>query len=453
MPIPPLFKNQVESIAFEEEHDLVFDMSDPGTGKTRSRLEAFAKRRPQGAKAVLVLAPKSLLDLAWTADCKKYTPWLSAVAAYAENREKAFAQNVDLYITNHDAVKWLAKQPPRFFTRFDTLVIDESGAFKHHTSQRSKALAKIKKYFPRRILQNGTPNPNTVLDIWNQVAILDDGKRLGKSFYAFRSAVCTPQQVGPQPNMLKWADKAGSETAVADQLRDITIRHRLEDCVDIPENHSYTVDFVMSRKHRAAYDEMERQAILDLDTGQVKAINAAVLVTKLLQIASGAVYDDQSQYHVIDEARYDLVIDLLDARKHSLCFFLWQHQKDLLIQKAKERGLTYTLIDGSVGKTARQQNAEHFQAGFYRVMFAHPQSAAHGLTLTKGTTTLWASPTFNLEHWIQGNHRIVRAGQHEKTETIGVLASGTIETSVYSRMQAKHGKLDDLLAYFKEKSA
>jgi SNF2 family DNA or RNA helicase len=181
----------------------------------------------------------------------------------------------------------------------------------------------------------------------------------------------------------------------------------------------------------------------------VSAIHAASLATKLLQIASGAVYDENGNYHLIDKDRYELVTDLIEARPHCIVFFLWKHQRDMLIKAAKAQGLTYCVIDGETTDKERTDAVRNFQAGFYRVCFAHPQSAAHGLTLTKGTRTIWASPTYNLEHFLQGNKRIYRTGQTEKTETIVITASGTLEEKVWMRLQEKSLKQGDLLELLK----
>lgn len=451
---PPLFQHQGASIKFMMMRDRVLDASDPGTGKTRVQIELFRMRRLRGGGKALVIAPKSLLRSAWQDDFLKFAPDMTTVVCPAEKREQMFAQEADVYITNTDATKWLAKQPAKFFQQFDTLIIDELSAFKHHTSQRSKALNKIKKHFSKRYGLTGTPNSNSITDIWHQMFVLDDGQRLGRSFYQFRNAVCEPQQVGPQPNMLQWHDKPGAENVVANLLVEAIVRHKFEECIDIPANHTYSVPYHMSPKQAKAYQQMERDAITMLNDGKViTTVNAAGVMTKLLQIASGASYFEGLEgddYASIDNGRYELVSDLVEQRDHSVVFFNWTHQREELIKEFKKRGITYAVIDGNTSDKARKEAVDLFQSGFYRVLLAHPQSAAHGLTLTKGTATIWASPTYNLEHFLQGNRRIYRAGQTQKTETIVVLAPGTVEDKVYAKLQEKDARQGNMLELLKE---
>lgn len=440
----PLFKHQKESLKFLKARERVFDMSDPGTAKTRVELEDFRNNRQKG-KAMLVLAPKSILLNAWGADHEEFTPDLRMSVAFAENRAEAFAVPADIYVTNLDAVKWLVKQDKNFWKRFERIVVDESPAFKHHTSGRSRALNAIKKYFEIRRAMTGTPNSNTITDVWNQAFFLDDGQRLGKSFYAFRAAVCTPEQVGPRKEMVKWIDKPGSEEAVASLLADITIRHRFADCVDIPPTFTHVIKYTPTRKQLRAYEDMERDAIALMEKGMVTAVNAASVRTKLLQIASGAVYAGPGRYHFIDEGRYELVLDLVEARKHSIVFYMWKHQRDEIVRIAKQRGITFCVIDGEASDRQRAEYVKLFQAGFYQMCLCHPLSAAHGITLTRATTTIWPSPPDNLEWWVQGNRRHARTGQKQKTEIIPILAPKTIEMGIYARLEQKQARMDNLL--------
>jgi SNF2 family DNA or RNA helicase len=441
-----LFEHQKASLRFADATPIIFDTSDPGTGKTLVYLNLIDRNNKATQKRALVICPKSLMRSAWGNDIKKFAPWLSTSIASAVNRADAFKFEADVYITNHDAVNWLVKQRPSFFEKFSTLIVDESGAYKHHTSLRSKALNKIASHFQYRYGLNGTPMTNSVTDIWNQVKFLDGGKRLGKSFFAFRDSVCRPKQVGPSPNMVKWEDKVGAEDAVTMLLKDIIIRNKLEECVDLPENIMYTVPYYFSEKQKAAYIQMEMAEIAALEDGSViSAINAASVMTKLLQISSGAVYEMPDVYHVVDEGRYQLIMDLIEARDHSVTFFLWKHQRDLLVETARKRKISFAVIDGSVSEKERAQIVTQYQQGMYQTIFAHPQSTAHGLTLTRGNTTIWASPTYNLEHFQQGNRRIFRIGQKQKTETIVVLADDTCEQRVFDALQNKNVRLTSLL--------
>lgn len=464
------FAHQLKSLKHNETTPIVFDCSDPGTGKTAVRIWAAEKRiKRRLVKKVLVLAPKSLLRAVWQADFKKFAPHLRTVVSTAGEHEAAFKVPAHIYITNTDAVKWLAKQPKSFFKDFDELIVDESPAYKHHTSQRSKAAKKIVKYFKFRTCMTGTPNSNSITDVWHQVMLLDDGKRLGQSFYSFRLAVCEPVQVGRSDKAIRWNDKEGAEEVVFGLLNDIVIRHRFEDCVDIPANHRYTMPYEMSTRQRKAYDEMERSSMMaiygaDYRTALAKAaltgrkpqplahitaVHAASVRTKLLQIASGAVYETEDQYHVIDEGRYQMVLDLVEERKHSVVFFLWKHQRDLMAAEADKRGVKYRVIDGSTKDRDRAEITKAYQGGAYQTLFLHPQSAAHGLTLTRGTSTIWASPTYNAEWFEQGYKRIYRLSQTQKTETITIIADGTCERHVYDEvLMPKTQRMHNLLDLF-----
>lgn len=454
MKAPPLFDHQRKSLDFMRTRDNVLDASDPGTGKTRVQIELFAEHRRNGGGCALVIAPKSLLRSAWQEDFKKYAPHITVSVCAAPKREEGFKQIADVYVTNTDAAKWLADQPASFFRRFDTLIIDELSTFKHHTSQRSKAINKVKKYFQRRFGLCGTTNTNSITDLWNQMFILDDGQRLGTSFFKFRNATQVPQQTGPVANMMKWTDRPGIHEVVGDLIKDMTVRHKFEECLDVPDNFEYSIPYHLSKKQWEVYKTFAKHSMAALNSGDmISAVNAASMATKLLQICSGTSYSgiegDELPVH-IDDGRYELVADLVEQRDHTVVFFQWQHQKDFLIKEFEKRSITYTLIDGTVGDIARNDAVQAFQAGFFKVLLAQPASAAHGLTLTKGSATIWASPTYNLEHWLQGNRRVYRAGQTKKTETIVIIAPGTIEERVFERLTEKNARQMDMLEFLKE---
>lgn len=435
-------KHQEVSLAFCKSRKEVFDQSDAGTGKTLVEILDFAQRHKKDDKCLLVLCPKSLMRAAWYNDIGKFAPHLRVSLCYAQKRKESLNTDADVYVVNVDGVKDLAKiTDKKFWKKFGTLVIDESDAYMHHTSQRSKAVVKIRDHFEYVRLMSATPQGNTICDQWHQYFILDKGKRLGKSFFGFRAACCTPEQTGPSAQHLDWVDKEGIELVVAELVKDITIRHKFEDCVDIPPMHTYTVSFPLDKTHQSAYDDMKKESILVVKDKAVSAINAAVQANKLLQIASGAVYDGEGNYVKIANERYELVLDLVCERPHSVVFYTWEHQLEELVTEAKSRKISWVVWDSNKPEIERD-----FQAGKYKVVFAHPASAAHGLTLTRGTAVIWASPTFNVRHFIQGRKRIHRIGQTQKTENIVVIAENTADEKAFEAMERKQVNLIKFLS-------
>lgn len=439
---PPLFAHQIADVQFCLDNPYVYNASSPGTGKTRTCIEVI---RQSKAKA-LVLAPKSILRAAWEDDCTKFAPELKVSVAFANNRDKAFKADADVYVTNIDAVNWLAKNP-KVMEKFKggLLIVDESTAYKNHTSGRSKSLKAISKLFARKILMSGTPNPNGILDLWGQMLILDEGERLGSSFWGFRQVACTPIQNGPGAQHIKWVDRPGIEDAVFDLISDICIRHQLEDVTDMPPNVVSHMHVDLSHKVANAYRELQEQSLLMVKDKVVTALNAGSLVQKLLQTLSGSVYDENGEAVEIDNERTELVLDLVEARSQSVVAFLWRHQRNQLIAEATKRGITFGVIDGDTPAEKRGELVNQFQAGNLRVIFAHPQSAGHGLTMTKGVATIWASPTYNAEFFEQFNRRIYRTGQTQRTETILISARGTHESKVYDALERKLDSMNTLL--------
>jgi SNF2 family DNA or RNA helicase len=443
--IPAPYAHQKTTTDFIVDTKCCLITSDPGTGKTRAVLDAHAIL---GGRT-LVLAPLSILEAAWGEDISKFQPQIKYGVAYAKNRAKIFEDDTnEMVITNFEAVNFLQKNP-QYCKQFDTIVIDEFTAFKNREAKRSKNLNKIISYFTNRIAMSGTPNSNTILDIWHPVFLVDGGERLGSRFYAFRHQACTPKFNGFAN---EWIDKPGIEEAVANKLSDISIRFALSDCMDLPDNIVRTVNTRLTPNVQKQYKTLADESVLYTKSGTVNAVHAAARVKKLLQLVTGAVYDEDGVVQFVHQERYDIVMTLVGQRAHSLVAFNWKHERDALVELAQKEGYTFEIIDGSIPAERRKDIVSRYQAGQIKVLFCHPQSAGHGLTLTKASTVIWCSPTYNAEHYQQFNQRIYRAGQTQKTETILIQARGTWEPEVYKKLNTKLGRMENLLHILKEVS-
>jgi len=437
--VPTLYEHQrhMRDFALEKRRSLCF--SDPGTGKTAAQLDAIRIHREQSGGRALVVCPKAIMAPAWYNDAAFFTPNLTVTLATApaDKRRKAFQSNADVVVINHDGVTWLEKNLD-YLDGFDFLVIDESTAFKNKDSQRSKAMHRVAARFDYRVALTGTPRSNNLLDVWHQVYLIDEGEHLGSKYYAFRNATHDPIPV--TMDIKRWEPKDGADEVVMDMIAPITIRYTMEECVDMPERQTTTRHVSLSRQLRKYYDEMEREALLELENGEVEAVHAASLMGKLQQIASGSVYGVSKSAFELNAERYELIASLCAERDHSLVAFQWRHQRDGITQALERAGVdTFAVIDGETKDREVNDIVTRFQAGEYQTLLIHPQSAGHGLTLTRANTLIWASPTPNAELFEQANRRIYRTGQQRRTETIVIAGESTVDERILDKL---YGRVD-----------
>ena len=451
-PLPPLFNAQERFVAFckaQPSPCRVLNTSDPGTGKTRASLEVWATAEDK--RRLLVSAPLSILRAAWLADIRKYFPGTTVAIAHGTPKKRiaALKSIADIVLVNHDGVKWIEdeiKAGRIDMSTFSHFIIDEFTAYKHRTSQRGAAAFAVCNSIPNVAMLGGTPNSNEITDIWYPAYCLDHGQRLGASFFKFRMQVADSKQVGPKAEMVKWVERIGAREWIADRLRDITFRMTLEECQDMPEHNIYTRLVDMPEQVMKHYKEMEQFSTTEMDGQSITAVHAGSRAKKLLQILSGAVYNSAGEIQKVYTDRYEFVMDLVQEREHCVIGFNWKHERDGLIEEAKKRGFTYEVIDGDTPPAKRNEITEDFEKGFYRIIIAHPQSAAHGFTWVRGTTTIWCSPTYNAEYYQQFNRRIYRAGQTKRTETIRIAARDSCEELVYEQLDGKMFSMQDLLS-------
>lgn len=429
----------------------ILNFSGCGTGKTLSCIHTVKTFWP-GAR-VLVLGPLTILRNAWGQDLNLGWPETTWEIAYAKNRVKVFEGDAQWIITNHDAIKKVYEMG--WHKKFDVIIVDEADAFRNRKTQRSKALVGTCRAIPTRCLMTGTPTPKSITDVWHLAFAIDFGERLGKNYFQFQSQVCTPTPIyGAPPGAMNWTDKPGANEMVMAQLHDIVTRVSLDEVAELPTKITRDIPVTLPRKIQSAYYEFLQQAKMEFSDGaEISALQAGAKFQKLLQLVSGAMYDGTGGYKDIHTDRHKLILDLVEETDHCLVAFNWAHQRDGLVAEAKSRKVEYAVIDGSTPIKKREAIVRDFQSGKIRVLFAHPASAGHGITLTKANRVVWASPTNRADLYEQFNHRIYRHGQTRKSEVIHVYAENTIEVEVYEKLMGKTTRMNDLLFLAVEMSA
>lgn len=385
-----------------------------------------------------MIAPKKVAEGTWTKEAAKWdhTKMLrvSPVLGSQTKRIKALNMPADIYITNRENVVWLVDYYRNAWP-FDMVVVDESSSFKSHSAKRFKALASVGERIERMVELTGTPSPNGLDDLWAQVFLLDGGERLGKRYTHFRERYFQPDKRGADGMVYSYEAKPGSEEGILEKISDICISMKAEDYLQLPDITYHEVPVELDAKALKSYCELEREMVLQLpeDGEDISVTSAAALSNKLLQLANGAIYDEDRQVHEVHGCKLEAFTELIESLqgKPALVFYNYQHDRTRLLEALKKTGLR-------VRELKTPQDEDDWNARRIDILLTHPASSAYGLNLQQGGNhVIWFGLTWNYELYTQANKRLHRQGQQEKVIIHHLVCSGTRDEDVMQALQRK----------------
>lgn len=420
---------------------------DMGLGKTVSTLTAIdiLKNDYLEIDKVLVIAPKSVALNTWSGETAKWDHLrklrISVAMGTAAQRTKAIERDADIYVTNRDNVKWIVDYFKKEPWPFDTVVLDESSSFKNPSSQRFKALRKIRPQLRRVIELTGTPSPNGLMDLWPQIWLLDMGERLGRTLGSYRSEFFTAGRRNGAV-VYDWIARPGARQRISKRLADISMSMQASDYLDMPDVIDGGLTLALPPDEMRDYLAFQREQLMQLDNTDIEAVTAAALTNKLLQYTGGALYDDQHNWHEVSTAKLEALQDIVDSTDESvLIYYQYQSEKDRILK----------MLPDAVTFTGEPELLESWNAGKIRLMLAHPASVAYGLNMQAGGHIIvWYTPTWNLELYMQANARLHRQGQTKPVVIYHLIAAGTIDERVMQALNCKNGSQAALLKHIKE---
>ena len=416
---------------------------DMGMGKTSTTLTAIDLLMYDyfNVSKVLVIAPLRVADATWSTEVDKWDHLhhlkVSKVLGSRTKRIEALKAQADIYITNRENTDWLVELYGRKWP-FDMVVIDELSSFKSHQAKRFKALRKVRPLIDRIVGLTGTPAPNSLLDLWPQIYLLDQGQRLGKNITGYRDKYFVP---GDRNGMVvyNYKLKDGAEEDIYDKISDICVSMTAKDYLDLPERIDNVIKIKLSEKDWITYKQLEKDRILEFGDEVVTAKSAAVLSNKLLQLANGAIYNDDKSIEVIHDAKLKALEDIIDASqgKPILVFYSYKHDLDRIMAYFKK--LKPQTLDDA-------KDVEKWNSGQIQLLLAHPASCGHGLNLQAGGSIIvWFGLTWSLELYQQANARLHRQGQKETTVIHHLVAEGTVDENVMKALANKEIGQDSLI--------
>ncbi len=389
---------------------------------------------------ILVIAPKRVAEDTWPKELKKWEHLTgltySLVLGSKKQREEALQKKAAIYIINRENVAWLVEN---YKWDFDTLVIDELSSFKSNKAQRFKALKKVRPKVQRVIGLTGTPAPNSLLDLWPQMYLLDMGERLGRFIGGYRDRFFKPDKRNKEI-IYSYKPRDGAEESIYQLINDICISMKAVDFLDMPDKISNRIEVSMDKKEKELYEEFKREMIITLKGDEIDAINAAGLSNKLLQMANGAVYGENKKVVSIHDKKLDALEDLIEAANGKPLLIAYWYKHDL--ERISKR------FDVRIIQTT--EDIDDWNAGEIPVALIHPASAGHGLNLQDGgSTIIWFGLTWSLELYQQLNARLWRQGQKNTVVIQHIVTIGTHDEDVMRALESKDMRQSALIAAVK----
>jgi SNF2 family DNA or RNA helicase len=423
-------------------------LNEQGTGKTGSVIWAADYLMNIGRiNRVLVICPLSIMDSAWRADLFKFAMHRTVDIAYGsvDKRKAIIKGDAEFVIINYDGVETVEYEIDN--GGFDLIVVDEANAYKNTQTKRWKCLNRL--VGPRTWLWmlTGTPAAQSPTDAYGLAKLVNPSgvPRFASSF---------KEMVLLKISQFRWIPKPEATQIVVRVLQP-AIRFSKEDCLDLPEMTYVRRQVELTAQQKKYYKLLKDKLVVQAGGEQITAVNAAVAMSKLLQVACGAVYTDDGEIIEFDiKHRYNVLKEVIEESSQKVLIFVpFKSVINLISEKLTADGVVNEIIRGDVPVNQRTDIFRRFQeTPEPKVLIIQPQSAAHGVTLTAANTVVWWGPTASLETYAQANARVHRAGQRHPS-TVVQLAGAAVEHHVYKLLDNKidvHAKIidlyDDLLA-------
>ena len=394
---------------------------------------------------VLVIAPLMVATDTWSREIEKWDHLhrlrLSKVLGTAAQRRKALETEADIYVINRENVQWLVENYGSKWP-FDGLVIDELSSFKSTKAKRWRLLKRVAPLCHVVWGLTGTPAGNGYMDLFAEMFLIDGGAHLGKTLTAYRDRYFN---AGARKGHIvyEWRLKPGAKERIDGELKDFCLSMSACDWLDMPARVDVDHFVHMTAAERKVYDQLKQTKVLpllegklteDLETADhaILGDTAAALRNKLLQMANGAVYDDDGNVIHIHDAKLEALSEILEAAGEDpvLVFYHFKHDLERIMQRFPQ------------GQTLRTgEDIRAWNDGEIPLLLCHPASVAYGLNMQEGGHIIvWFGPTDSLELYQQANARLLRQGQTDTVFIHHILTEATLDAGVMESL----GEKDDV---------
>ncbi len=436
---------QREAIEFLLKRRSAALFADPGLGKTVIALATLNSLRIlEPSIKALVIAPMRPMRSTWPPEVLLWDQFKHLKSQVLHGKDKEIDLDNDIFVVNPEGIESALKQFKKIRPR--VLFIDESSKFKNWTAKRTKVLKRYSRHFDRCYIMTGTPSPNSYLDLFSQIYLVDNGAAFGKSIVRFKEKYFHPTDW----NRYNWEINDGAEQLIQERIAPYCLRLDGDKLLELPDMIMSNVWVELFSRNRRIYDKAQKEMFAELDSGAVVSAGSAAASYGLCrQIASGEAYidteDGEKTSQVIHSAKMDALHDLIDelGGKPVLVTYAYRHELARL-QKALGNP---PYIGGGVSSAKGDELVRRWNNDELPILLVHPASVSHGLNLQYGSGRhiIWYSLTDDPEAYEQTNKRIMRQGVSSRVYVYHLIARNTVDQAIISRLRSKSKKQGALL--------
>lgn len=424
-----------------------------GLGKTAATLMALNHLIADGAcRGALIVAPLRVSVFTWPEEVAKWDQfrWMKIVSLRTEEGVAAWKRgDACLYTINYESLDKFLKVNCRGRAGdnmpVDTVVWDELSKAKNPGSKRINYFVQHHRdKFGRHWGLTGTPIANSYRDVFAQIRLLDGGERFGTVFRDYQKKYFDRDDF----NAYKWDLREEAAEIIEQKIADISYTLRSKDHLDIPPTTVEDIEVNLPVVAKRLYKKLAKELIILLKDSKVKAVNNAVLVNKLLQFTSGAIFAEDIDNLLAPKEDRRVVTTLHDAKLVALAkLHMREGRKPMLVatQYTHERDRICAQVPGAVAFNDR--DIPKWKKGKIPLWVAHPLSISHGLNLQSGGSRVcWATLGYSKELYDQYNGRLIRKGQEEETRVFRLVCPGTIDDAAVQALSDKGETSDAFMA-------
>lgn len=457
------YVHQLKICSFLTTNKRALCFADMGTGKSLAVVHCIKYLLSIGEiKRALIIAPLSTLTRTWVDEFFNVDPSITVTKLHGPKakRVELAANGAQVHVINYEGISVIHNEIKA--NNYDCVVIDEVTSYSNHESKRWKEAYNLFKDTKYVWGLTGTPILRGVIAAYGQAALVVPHNVKFRSFWEFRNSVQR------KINDFLWVDRPEAHDIAFSMLRP-AISIKKKDCIDLPSMVHVYREVELDKGQKAFYVKLKEESLVKDEMMQVTAVNAAVLAGKLIQVATGCIYDDDGRALEFDvSGRINETIDFIQKARNeastadkgkTIVFAPFKHTAALIRKKLSEakivvdgteRKIKAEIIDGDVSAKRRDDIFGRFKEdNSLDVIVAIPQTMSHGLTLTNASCIVWFGPCTSAETYAQACNRIDRPGQTESM-TIVHLYSTPAEWKLYSNLRENKKSENYLLTFYKD---